>query len=67
MTSLTHSSFYNVTCKICTVIRDALVKGFVEIIRFAEAIGTAQAAHRLTVAGYHEEARALMTGIKKDD
>ena len=67
MTNLTHTSFYNVTCKICTVIRDALAKGFVEMVRFAEAIGTAQAAHRLTAAGYHEEARALMTGVKKDD
>lgn len=66
MTTLTHSSFYNVTCKICAVIRDALVKGFESVIYFFEALGRAQAAHRLMTMGYQEEAKALMLGDKKD-
>ena len=66
MTSLTHSSFYNVTCKICTVIRDALVKGFVGVISFFESLGRAQAASRLMQMGQIEAAKYLMLGDKKD-
>ena len=67
MSAVTHTSFYNVTCKICAVIRDALVKGFDGVIHFFEALGTAQAASRLMAMGYQEEAKNLMLGVKKDD
>jgi len=66
MSAVTHTSFYNVTCKICGVIRDALVKGFESVIYIFEALGRAQAAHRLMAMGYTEEAKALMLGDKKD-
>jgi len=67
MTSITHTSFYNITCKICTVIRKALVTAFVAVIAFGESAGRARAARELAAQGLYEEAKALMLeGAKKD-
>ena len=67
MTSITHTSFYNITCKICTVIRKALVTAFIAVVAFAESTGRARAAAELSRQGYYAEAKALMLqGAKKD-
>ena len=60
MTAITHTSFYTITCKICDVIRKALVTAFVAVIAFGENAGRARAAHQLASMGMHEEAKALM-------
>ena len=60
MTSITHTSFYNITCKVCDVIRKALVTAFVAVIAFGENAGRARAAHQLASMGMYEEAKALM-------
>jgi len=60
MTSITHTSFYNITCKVCEVIRKALVTAFVAVIAFGENAGRARAAHQLASMGMYEEAKALM-------
>ena len=67
MTSITHTSFYNITCKICTVIRKALVTAFIAVVAFGESAGRARAARELANMGLYEEAKALMLqGAKKD-
>lgn len=60
MNTLTHTSFYNITCKICSAIRKAFVTAFVTIIAFGESAGRARAAAELSRQGYHDEAKALM-------
>jgi len=60
MTAITHTSFYNLTCKVCDMIRTALVTAFVAIIAFGENAGRARAAHQLASMGMYEEAKALM-------
>ena len=60
MTAITHTSFYTITCKICDVIRKALVTAFVAVIAFGENAGRARAAHQLASMGMYEEAKALM-------
>jgi hypothetical protein len=47
MTAITHTSFYNITCKICDVIRKALIAAFVGIIAMGENAGRARAAAEL--------------------
>ena len=64
MTTITHTSFYNITCKVCNVIRKALVTAFVAVIAFGESAGRARAASELSRQGLHEEAKALMLGPK---
>ena len=64
MTSITHTSFYNITCKVCDVIRNVLVTVFVGIIAFGESAGRARAARELANMGLYEEAKSLM--LKKD-
>ena len=64
MTSITHTSFYNVTCKICTVLRNALIAFFVGMIAMGENAGRARAAAELARAGMMDEAKALM--LRKD-
>ena len=67
MTSITHTSFYNITCKVCDVIRKALVAFFIGIIAMGESAGRARAAAELSRQGYYKEAKALMLeGAKKD-
>jgi len=66
MTAITHTSFYNITCKICTVIRNALVTAFVAIIAFGENAGRARAASELARQGYYKEAQALMLEPTKE-
>ena len=60
MTAITHTSFYNITCKICTVIRNALIAFFVGMIALGESAGRARAAAELSRQGYHEEAKRLI-------
>jgi hypothetical protein len=60
MTAITHTSFYNITCKVCDIIRKALVTAFVAVIAFGENAGRARAAHQLASMGMYEEAKALM-------
>jgi hypothetical protein len=62
MTTITHTSFYNITCKICTVIRNALITAFVAIVALGESAGRARAAAELSRQGYHEEAKNLILG-----
>lgn len=64
MTSITHTSFYNITCKVCDVIRKVLMTAFVAVIAFGESAGRARAASELSRQGLHEEAKALMLGPK---
>ena len=65
MTSITHTSFYNITCKVCDVIRKALMTAFVAVIAFGESAGRARAAAELSRQGFYEEARNLM--LRKDE
>jgi hypothetical protein len=67
MTSITHTGFYNVTCKVCTVIRNALVAFFVAAIALGESAGRARAARELANMGRYEEAKALMLRKDKED
>lgn len=64
MTAITQKSFYNITCKVCTVIRNVLITIFVGMIALGESAGRARAAAELSRQGYHKEAKALM--LKKD-
>ena len=65
MSAITYSGFYNITCKVCTVISNAIVGAFVALIAMGETAGTARAAAELTRQGYHKEAKALMMELKK--
>ena len=65
MTSITHTSFYNITCKVCDVIRKAVVAFFIGIIAMGESAGRARAAAELSRQGYYKEAKALM--LRKDN
>ena len=65
MTTMTYSGFYNITCKICTVILNAFVGAFVALIAMGETAGRARAAAELTRQGYHDEAKAIMMELKK--
>lgn len=65
MTSITHTSFYTVTCKICTLIRNALIAFFVGMIALGESAGRARAARELANMGRYDEAKALM--LQKDN
>jgi len=64
MTALTHTSFYNITCKVCTVIRNVLITIFVGMVALGESAGRARAAAELSRQGYHVEAKRLM--LRKD-
>jgi hypothetical protein len=67
MTSITHTSFYNVTCKVCVVIRNAIIAFFVAAIALGESAGRARAARELANMGRYEEAKALMLRKDKED
>ena len=60
MTAITYTSFYTITCKICTVIRNALIAFFVGMIALGESAGRARAASELARNGYMDEAKSLM-------
>ena len=66
MTAITHTSFYNITCKVCDIIRKALVTAFVAVIAFGENAGRARAAHQLASMGMYEEAKALILQKTED-
>jgi len=65
MTSITHTSFYNVTCKLCVVLRNALIAFFVGMIALGESAGRARAARELANMGRLEEAKALI--LRRDE
>ena len=67
MTSITHTSFYNVTCKLCVVLRNALIAFFVGMIALGESAGIARAARELANMGRLKEAKALMLRKDKED
>ena len=67
MTSITHTSFYNITCKVCDVIRRGIVAVFIGIIAFGESAGRARAASELARMGYYDEAKALVLGKSIDE
>ena len=67
MTSITHTSFYNITCKVCDVIRKAVVAFFIGIIAMGESVGRARAAAELSRQGYYKEAKDLMLRKDKED
>jgi hypothetical protein len=67
MTAITQTSFYNVTCKICTVFRNALIAFFVGAVALGESAGRARAAAELSRMGYYDEAKALMLRKDKED
>jgi hypothetical protein len=48
-------------CSVC----ESVNKFFAGMIKTCETIGTARAAHQLTLMGMHKEAKMLMTGKKK--
>ena len=62
MTAITQTSFYNITCKICSIIRKAFITAFVAVVAFGESAGRARAASELARQGYYKEAEALMLG-----
>lgn len=67
MTSITHTSFYNVTCKVCVFVRDAVKSFFVKLIEMGEVAGRARAARELAAMGRMEDAKRIMLdGAKKD-
>ncbi|MEK9805523.1 MAG: hypothetical protein VW551_04425 [Euryarchaeota archaeon] len=59
------TSFYNISCKICTFLRNAIVTMFVAIIAFGESAGRARAASELARNGYMEEAKSLI--LREDE
>ena len=67
MTAITHTSFYTITCKVCDIIRKALVTAFVAVIAFGESAGRARAASELARQGYYKEAQALMLKPTKEN
>jgi len=67
MTAITHTSFYTITCKVCTVIRNALIAFFVGMIAMGENAGRSRAAAELARNGMMDEAKALMLRKDKED
>tara|TARA_Y100000114_G_scaffold87155_1_gene80604 strand:+ start:629 stop:835 length:207 start_codon:yes stop_codon:yes gene_type:complete len=53
---------WDYTCKICSVIRSALMVGFLAVVAIGESAGRARAARELARMGMVEEAKALMLG-----
>ena len=51
---------WDYTCKICSVIRSALMVGFLAVVAIGESAGRARAARELARMGMVEEAKALM-------
>ena len=53
------------TCNVCEIIANKLKTVGSNFNAFFLSVGYARAAAELTRMGYHEEARRLMTGLKK--
>jgi len=66
MTAITQNT-WTFTCKACTVIRNTLIAIWCGMIAMGETAGRARAARELTRMGLHEEAKALMLEIKKEN
>ena len=60
MTAITQTT-WNFTCKLCTIIRNALFAFWVGTIAFGETAGRARAANELARMGYYDQAKKLMT------
>tara|TARA_B100000900_G_scaffold408514_1_gene422893 strand:- start:769 stop:978 length:210 start_codon:yes stop_codon:yes gene_type:complete len=56
---------WNIICKPCAMIRNALMGTIAFIIASGEIAGRSRAAAELTRQGYHKEAKALMVEIKE--
>ena len=56
---------WNYTCKICSIIKNAMEIAFVSMIAFGESVGKARAAAELSRQGFHAEAKALMLSPKE--
>lgn len=65
MNTLTHTSFYNITCKICSAIRKALFTAFVAVVAFGESAGRARAAAELARMGHMDAAKSLI--LREDE
>ena len=59
MTAITQTT-WTVTCKVCTVIRNAMISLWDGIVAMGESAGRARAARELTRMGYYAEAKELM-------
>ena len=66
MTAITQTT-WTYTCKVCAVIRNTLIAIWCGMIAMGESAGRARAARELTRMGLHEEAKALMLEIKKEN
>jgi len=62
MTTLTHHSFYNLTCKFCTLVRNLAVATFLGMIALGESAGRARAANILAQHGRMDLAKEIMLG-----
>ena len=51
---------WGVTCKLCKIVKTALVTFAIGVWAFGESAGRARAAEALWREGYHEEAKRLM-------
>lgn len=63
--TITHTS-WDFTCKVCNVIRNAIILVVMGMISLAESTGRARAASELANRGLYEEARYLMMYKKED-
>ena len=67
MSTLTQTSFYYITCKFCTAVRNIAVGIFLGMIAFGESAGRARAAKELAEMGRYDLARELMLNGGKDN
>ena len=58
-------TYWTFTCKVCDVIRKALVTALMAIVAFGESAGRARAARELAHMGRYEEAKSLM--LREDE
>lgn len=67
LNQIASTSFYNVTCKVCAFVRDAVKSFFVKLIEMGEVAGRARAARELAAMGRMDDAKRIMLdGAKKD-
>jgi len=59
MTAITQTT-WTYTCKVCAIIRNALIAVWCGFIAFSETEKKKRAARKLTRMGYHAEAKSLM-------
>jgi len=62
MTTLTHTSFYTITCKFCTLVSNIAVAAFLGMVALGESAGRARAANILAQHGRMDLAKEIMLG-----